>query len=239
MGNLAARAIAQDLLEADAAGRIVVAIDTLRAATTAAAALAAGATAIWPAADLDEARGLAAALPGALLAGERAMRPPAGFDLGNSPREHSAERVAGRAVVLSTTNGTLALSRARGARAVAFASLATASLCARWLRGLGSDALIVMAGTDGRFAHEDALTAGAIASGLPEAGIDDLLRTARAAYLGARERLVEEFLETPHGERLADAGFAADVRFCALADSLPALPVRDDREPRRLIAWRG
>ena len=41
-----------------------------------------------------------------VLAGERGGEALAGFDLGNSPAEFTAERVGGRTVVLTTTNGT-------------------------------------------------------------------------------------------------------------------------------------
>lgn len=211
----------------------------MRAATTAAVALARGASAVWPVATVEEARLRAAELPHALLGGERSMRPPEGFDLGNSPREYTEERVHGRPIVLSTTNGTLALSKGGGAIGVAFACLSTAHLAADWIRRGGGDAIIVMAGTNGHFAHEDALTAGAIADRLEGMALDDLLLTARAAFRGARERLAEEFATTPHGARLVMAGFASDVSFCARPHALPILPVRDATEPRRLVAWRG
>lgn len=167
------------------------------------------------------------------------MRPPEGFDLGNSPLEYTAERVQGRRLVLCTSNGTLALSRAISARAVAFASIATAHLAAAWLRRQGGPAVIVMAGTGGEFSHEDALAAGAIVAALDGIDADDLLLTARAAYMGARADLHSELARTPHGRRLVEAGFTRDIEIAAREGALPVLPVRDEAEPRRLIAWRG
>lgn len=215
------------------------AIDTLRAATSTAAALANGAESVWPVAEVQDARSLSQRMPGALLCGERAMRPPKGFDLGNSPIEYTAERVDGRTLVLCTTNGTLAIARAASARAVAFASIATAHLAASWLRRDGGPAVIVMAGTGGEFAHEDALAAGAIVAALEDVDADDLLLTARAAYIGAAADLPAELGRTPHGRRLAQAGFARDIEIAARERAFGALPVRDEAEPRRLIAWRG
>src|SRR5213076_2891965 len=74
-------------------------------------ALAHGCLSITPVADPAEARRLAAAEgpDGALAAGERRGEPVPGFDLGNSPVEFALERVRGRAVYFTTSNGTRAL----------------------------------------------------------------------------------------------------------------------------------
>ena len=81
--------------------------------------LAAGARAVIPALEVDEARRIAAGLPAgeAVLGGEREGLPIAGFDLGNSPSEYRPETVGGRTVVFTTTNGTRAMNRCRAARA--------------------------------------------------------------------------------------------------------------------------
>jgi 2-phosphosulfolactate phosphatase len=43
-----------------------------------------------------------------LLGGERGSRKIEGFDLGNSPKEYVAEKVKGKRLILTTTNGTKA-----------------------------------------------------------------------------------------------------------------------------------
>lgn len=88
--------------------------------TTIAYALAAGAVEILPCAEVEAAQKLAATLPPgrALLGGERLGLPIKGFDLGNSPSGYTRERVAGRTVVFTTTNGTRALERCRLAQRV-------------------------------------------------------------------------------------------------------------------------
>ena len=92
--------------------RVVVVFDVLRATTTIAAALAAGAEAIRVFDSLDAARSAAAAFAGdKLLCGELKCLPPPGFDLGNSPGTYLRDRVAGKMIFLSTTNGTRALRR--------------------------------------------------------------------------------------------------------------------------------
>ena len=70
------------------AGATALVIDVLRASTTMITALAHGCLAVVPVAEVEEARGRARDLPGALVAGERGGDAPAGFDLGNSPRSY-------------------------------------------------------------------------------------------------------------------------------------------------------
>jgi hypothetical protein len=111
--------------------RTVVVIDILRASTTIVEALSAGAKSIYPVASIEEALRLANTFgrDEVLLCGERRCLPIEGFDLGNSPREFTAERVAGKTLVMSTTNGTNVMSLTTGATRVYIASLLN---LARW-----------------------------------------------------------------------------------------------------------
>ncbi len=238
--ELAACPTAQALRAKDALGVPVVAIDTLRAATTSAAALENGAGEIWPVRSVEAAFARRERLQGALLGGERQMLPVAGFDAGNSPFDYPPGRVAGRSVVLTTTNGTLALTRAHKASGAAFAALRTAHLAANWLEACGAPrAVIALAGTGGGFSYEDALAAGAIAARLPGARLDDLMRTCLSAFRAALRNLPRELAETPHGQRLIARGFADDVAYAAQVFAGTVLPVRDEQKKGRLVAWRG
>src|SRR5262245_39532454 len=101
------------------AGKTAVVIDVLRATTTIVQALATGAKEIVPLQEVDEARRLAEKLgEGAILGGERGGVLIPGFDLGNSPAEYTAAKVAGKTVVFTTTNGTRALQRCKMAERV-------------------------------------------------------------------------------------------------------------------------
>src|SRR5579862_8630774 len=95
-----------DLTEA-----VCVVFDVLRATSSMMTALANGAVKIFPARAISDALDLRRAHPAALLAGERqgarilaAQSGGVDFDLGNSPREFTAERVAGREIIMTTTN---------------------------------------------------------------------------------------------------------------------------------------
>ncbi|HEU5322572.1 MAG TPA: 2-phosphosulfolactate phosphatase, partial [Methylomirabilota bacterium] len=154
-------AVTPDALAAGAArAATVLVVDVLRASTTILTALANGCAGVVPVADAEEARRRAAAEPGALVAGERRGEPLAGFDLGNSPLEFTAERVGGRTVIFTTSNGTRALLRARDAPAVGVAALVNVSAAAAWARAEGRDVLVLCAGERGARSLEDLVCAG-------------------------------------------------------------------------------
>src|SRR3972149_10756046 len=90
--------------------RTVVVIDVLRATSVMVHAMLEGAIEIGPVATVEEAFQKAKAYPSGttLLGGERGSLKIEGFDLGNSPREYVAERVKGKRLILTTTNGTRA-----------------------------------------------------------------------------------------------------------------------------------
>ena len=86
----------------------VIVVDVLRATTTMVEALVNGAQGVYPAPTTEEAIKLASSLgrDDTLLCGEARGLKVEGFDLGISPSEFSAERVAGKRLVMSTTNST-------------------------------------------------------------------------------------------------------------------------------------
>src|SRR4051812_38657489 len=135
----------------DVSGRLVVVIDVLRASTTIAVALANGARAVVPLETSDEVVTRSKALERAdvRLAGERRMLPIPGFDFGNSPREYTREAVEGKTILFTTTNGTVAIAKAQGARDVVIASYVNYSAVLTMLRTAlrgGTDITMVCAG---------------------------------------------------------------------------------------------
>jgi 2-phosphosulfolactate phosphatase len=85
---------------------VAVVIDVFRAFTTAAIALSRDAAAILIVDSVDEALTLRAQGRGQICMGERGGLRPPGFDFGNSPSELSRAEVAGKTLILTTTNGT-------------------------------------------------------------------------------------------------------------------------------------
>jgi 2-phosphosulfolactate phosphatase len=234
------------------AGGTVVVIDVLRASTTIGHALAAGARAVIPALEVDEARRIAAGLPAgeALLGGEREGLAIAGFDLGNSPAEYRPETVGGRTVVFTTTNGTRAMNRCRAAARVligAFVNLSAVCETIQTARSNPAKSIhMLCAGTRGRITREDVLFAGAVIDVLLRGGTvdetaqNDQARIARAAWREATggeappsmEMLAAELRRTQGGRNLKAIHLERDIDDAARLDSLHIVPELN------LAAWR-
>jgi 2-phosphosulfolactate phosphatase len=238
--NLPSQVAAEEL-----ARSAVIVIDLLRATTTICFALAAGATEVVPLRAIEEANDAAreAGRENVVLGGERKGLLIKGFDLGNSPAEFTAERVAGKRVFLTTTNGTHALHHARLARRVIVASLVNLSAVAASVKDEPRVA-IVCAGTDGQATLEDILGAGAIISQLCEmSGNDGFRLNDAAAHAVAewnkvrtkgklanrdlREQLALELRETLGGRNCIEVGNGDDLPDCADVDRFSIVPELD------------
>jgi 2-phosphosulfolactate phosphatase len=208
----------------------VLMIDVLRASTTIIAALASGCAAIVPVADADEARRRARALgPGTVIAGERRGEPLAGFDLGNSPLEFTADRVHGRTVVLTTSNGTRALLAARSAAAVGVVALVNLGAGAGWALGQRRDVVALCAGERGAPSLEDHVCAGLLVERLlrEEPGAVPSPAAAQAVVLARRygkdvARLADDSGWARH---LTARGRGAEVAACLMLDTTTLVPV--------------
>jgi 2-phosphosulfolactate phosphatase len=147
-----------------------VVFDVLRATSTFVTALHHGAKAIVPVSEIAEAVARRQKQPEVLLGGERdgvriraAQTGGIEFDLGNSPREYTAEKVRGKTIVSTTTNGTRALRACAGAQTVLAASFLNLAATAQTVRRLQpAEVLLVCAGTRENSATEDILAAGAL-----------------------------------------------------------------------------
>ncbi len=215
---------AQELRDATA-----IVIDVVRATSCVVEALANGAAEVRPAVSVEEARSVRT--PGALLCGERGGLRIAGFDLGNSPREFEAGAVAGRRLVMTTTNGTRALAAARGARRIVVAACMNLAAVARRVRDDRS-VVIVCAGKAGRFALDDTLCAGEIVRRIVDGGEGGvaLAEDARAAAALARMHGISAAVlaATAAGQALVEVGLGDDLELCAAVDRHKIVPMMQD-----------
>jgi len=160
----------ESLKDRDLRETVCVVFDVLRATSSMMAALGNGAAAIIPVADIPEALGIRKRKPEVLLAGEREGRRieadltgSIAFDLGNSPREFTKEKVSGKTIVMSTTNGTRALRACAQARMVVVGSFLNLRATAAFIeKQNAADLLLVCSGTFDQAAYEDILGAGAL-----------------------------------------------------------------------------
>ncbi|HOA16109.1 MAG TPA: 2-phosphosulfolactate phosphatase [Bacillota bacterium] len=211
----------------DRKGCAVCVIDVLRATSTIAKALDSGAEAVYPVSGIDAARAAASELAPALLCGERLGVRPEGFDLGNSPLEYTKERVAGKRIVLATTNGTKALGRYCDADRLCAGSLLNATAVAEYLLSTGKDIILVSAGQDGAFGAEDAICAGLIAERIAREGAEytDSAWAAITAYKACRHDMEGSVRKCDHAVYLEHEGFGDDIGYCSKTDIMKVVPV--------------
>jgi 2-phosphosulfolactate phosphatase len=219
------------LPERDLSECVCVVFDVLRATSTILTALANGASRIYPAVSVEEAREWRCSrFPEAALCGERkGVRVP-GFDFGNSPPEFTRAAVSGRTLIMTTTNGTIALRSCAGAREVhAGALLNVGAMAASARASAPPTLLLVCAGTGGRFAVEDGFAAGALISRLgPAASLDDASQAMLALYEQSASRPLDLLSGGENGRRLSEIGLSVDLGWCARYDVFAGLAILRD-----------
>jgi len=212
-------------------------IDVLRATTTIAAALHAGAEAVQAFKDLDELMKVSEEWPAdrRLRAGERGGKAVAGCDLGNSPLDCTPDRFGGKRLFISTTNGTRALQCVQSAPTVITAALVNRQRVVQHLLDTQPETVwIVGSGWEGSFSLEDTVCAGAIVDALCAnpgvslleiAGNDETI-AALALFCQWKEHLLDLLHHASHGQRLLRLENHADLAFCAQTDVLDILPLQ-------------
>ncbi|HXG01573.1 MAG TPA: 2-phosphosulfolactate phosphatase [Bacteroidota bacterium] len=213
-------------------GRTVVVIDVLRASTSIAHALFNGAKEIIPVPTVEAAMKIVGNLAGdvTLLGGERNGKMIEGFHLGNSPAEYTTERVRGKSIVFTSTNGSVALAKARYAAETIVCGFVNISPVAAYLGEMGTDLTILCAGHEGNFSIEDSVCAGMLLGKLVEEGRHDIMYgdTGTASlilYKNRRRSLYKMVTASEHGQYLKSIGFGSDLKLCVDVDAIPILPV--------------
>lgn len=217
-----------DLRPEHLVGRAVVVFDVLRATSVITTAVAHGAARVRVYEEVQQARDAAAAFDGPkLLVGERNSVRPEGFDLGNSPHDFTPDRVGGRTIFMTTTNGTHALGLAAAAEELYAAAILNAGAMAEHLASLGLDVTLFCSGTERKFSVEDFCGAGAVADALatlrPDARLLDAALASRSTYLGAAGKLEAVFREGQGGHNIRRDGDPADIAHCAILNCLSIL----------------
>jgi 2-phosphosulfolactate phosphatase len=211
--------------------RIVVVIDVLRATSVMIHALSEGALEIIPVATVGEAFQMAKVFPQGviLLGGERESKKIQGFDLGNSPREYVGEKVRGRKLILTTTNGTKAFHLVSSGREIFAGSFFNIGAIARRCLELGRDLLIFPSGDEGDFSLEDTICGGMLIDLITKKGqkpisLTDASWSAQILYKRFETNLLEAFHLSRHGKELMRRGFEEDLAYCARVDMTDIVP---------------
>jgi 2-phosphosulfolactate phosphatase len=215
---------------------IVVIVDIFRATSSICYGIENGADAIIPVAEVDECIVYRDKETGYMLAAERNGEVVEGFDFGNSPFSYTKEKVAGKTIVLTTTNGTQALHLSRAAKKVVIGSFLNLTALCNWLKTQNENILLVCAGWKNNFNLEDTLFAGAVVDQLESGNYktDDPAIAANDLYQQGKGDLNAYLAKTSHSERLKKLGIEADIAFCLNVDITTAIPILEEERLVRL-----
>lgn len=205
-------------------GKTAVIIDVLRATSSMCYALKEGALSITAVAEPEIC--LTYREKGYLCAAERNGLQLEGFDMGNSPEGFRREKVLGRKIAMTTTNGTHALLECRDAAERVIGSFLNLSALSDYLLKAGNDIVLVCAGWKNKVNIEDTLFAGALAARLYPGFTTECDATIMAMDLWSGHcqnpaGLVEK---SSHARRFHRLGID-DLPFCLQQDTAPVVPV--------------
>ncbi len=199
---------------------IVVVVDVFRATTTMAAAFKHGVRSIRPVATVEEAQEYKA--KGWLVGAERNVKRCDFADFGNSPFDYTPEKVAGKDVIFTTTNGTRAITIAKSAYRVNLQAVADYCLFH------GRDVVVLCSGWQDKVNIEDTLFGGALVEVLAKTGkyrpATDAAVIARDMWTNNKRNLIAYLAPTDHMARLKANHLEDAVPFCLTPDSVVVVP---------------
>lgn len=215
-------------------GKVVVVLDVLFATSSIVTALAHGASEVIPTLNGDAALSEARTRPAGsyLLAGELNAMTLAGF-AHPTPLALLGENLAGKTLIYSTTNGTVALSKSREATHVFAAALLNGEAVVEHIdRTFSSETvLIVCAGSADNFNLEDFYGAGYLASlfARRRSSGHELSDAAMAAQmLHDRGDAMDCLGKSRVGRMMAERGLEREVRFAAQKSCFDIVPRLQD-----------
>ncbi|MCX6155391.1 MAG: 2-phosphosulfolactate phosphatase [Candidatus Kapabacteria bacterium] len=219
---------------------VLIFIDVLRSSTTICAALYNGAKEVIGSETHEKAVQIYSSLSreSRFLGGERNCIKPSGFDAGNSPSEYSHAAVAGKTVIISTSNGTKTFNKARNALKRIVCGFVNIDAVFDYLKmnfienstiDKIPNFIILCAGTNGRFSYEDTICGGAVIkylkTVLPESMLTDSADAARNLY-NLHFADFRDFLKTrQHAVRLLELGFESDIDTAFTYNCFPVVPL--------------
>ena len=211
-------------------GSIVVIIDILRASSAICTAFANGAVSIIPVAEVAQARDYKS--KGYLVAAERDGYVLDFADFGNSPFNFTKEKVSGKTIVYSTTNGTGIINLALSAYMTVIGSFLNIGALTRWLIKQDRDLLLLCSGWKNRFNIEDTVCAGAIADILMKSNcfttICDSTLAAMDLWSLASSDLKGYIEKAAQRTRLRDKNLDDCIEFCLTSDFTDKIPVMEN-----------
>lgn len=210
---------------------IVVVTDVLRATSAICTALHYGAKEIIPVSTIEEAQ--AYKDKGFLVGAERNGEKIETFDFGNSPYDYMGENIVDQSIVLTTTNGTIAINMASSSYQVIIGAFTNLNAVKKYLLSQKDrDVLVLCSGWKGRYNLEDTLFAGALVDELNKEHffetIEDSALSAMYLYNIAKDDPYKFLINSSHRRRLKKLNLKQDVRYCLSLDQTAIVPVLKD-----------
>jgi len=215
--------------------KIVVVIDVLRATSVITTALYNGCLEVIPVLEINEA--LALRNNNTILGGERRGLKIEGFDFSNSPLEYTKDKIEGKRLVFTTTNGTRAIIKSRYSDKIFIGSMLNAKFLAEYIVKFGKDISIVCAGTNGIFSMDDFLCAGKIVyeiNKVKEVDMTDFSALAYLTYIKNKDNILEYLRYASHYRYMLAIGLEQDIKYCFQEDILDTIPIYKDGKIRRI-----
>ncbi len=213
----------------------VIVIDVLRATSVIVYALSKGALEIIPVSSIEEAKERGRGFPPGttLLGGERNSLKIEGFDLGNSPMEYCEEKIKGKRIILTTTNGTRAFHSVSSANQIFIGSFLNIGAVSKRCLEVDRDILIFLSGNKGSFSLEDTVCAGMLIDLILKNGdrlfnLTDASYDALFLYQRFEGNILGAFHLSQHGKDLFQVGGGDDLIFCAQTDITEVVPLFKD-----------
>ncbi|MBE7173463.1 MAG: 2-phosphosulfolactate phosphatase [Williamsia sp.] len=217
----------------NARSAIVVIIDVLRATSTICTALYNGAKYIIPVDNVPRCIEWGKQIE-CVTAGERDGRIAEGLEHGNSPYEYSREFIAGKTLVLTTTNGTRLLYMAieKGAAKIITGSFPNLSAVCDYLIAQQHNVILACAAWKDKVNIEDTLFAGAVIDRIKDHFLldCDASQIAASLYNEAKDDLLG-FMQrknASHYHRLSGYGLEKDIQYCLTEDVANVLPFYEE-----------
>ena len=171
------------------------------------------------------------------MLGERGGETINGFDLGNSPLAVTKEKVQGKRLFMSTTNGTKSLKKVQNVEYLFAMSLPNRKAVAERLMSLNKkNVLILGSGWEGSYSLEDSLAAGALATYIKENFnnevniFNDELEASLALWKTWKNDILKCLKTATHGKRLTNLGdYEDDFKCCSELDCLDIVPTQVER----------
>ena len=217
-------------------GSIVIMIDLLRAGTSICVALSNGAKEVIPVESVERAVQVYANLSKEVrfLSGERNSIKPNSFDSGNSPFEFTSERIKGKTIVMTTSNGTNLFHKCKNAHHKLIGSFVNIDVVVNFAVSLKNnhnikDIHLLCAGNDSRFSYEDGICAGAYIDRFnniyPDEVLSDSALGMMQLYHCNKNDLIAKIKERDHPKKLIALGFENDINFALDENCCPVIPL--------------